>query len=332
MTTWTLCSNIILVALALTGIVLVWQRRDLISLGWEGFWFYPESKLVWGRLAKRLSVTVAEGIWFYLRSKTVARNISYGDHQRHRLDVFSPAEAAGYPVIFFVHGGGWSGGLKEQYPSLARELIKLGYVVVLVNHRLYPEVRFPAFIEDVAAALRWVVDNISLYGGDPEILFLAGQSAGAHTVALLGLDDRYLAGQKIEKNRIKGIIGTSGPYDVLTLIAYMHEGLNLSRAEKYLSSIMGGKDKLEIASPLRQVNPNAPPFLILHGKQDLIVPYQVSVEMAGALRDAGVETRLGILEGVDHFSMVLNLFNRMHESPHSTVKEIDDFCRSHIHS
>ncbi|MBN1318770.1 MAG: alpha/beta hydrolase [Anaerolineales bacterium] len=330
MTTWTLCSNIIFIALALTGIVLVWQRRDIISLGWEGFWFYPESKLVWGSLARRLSVAVAEGVWFYLRCKTVDRNINYGDHQKHRLDVFSPADAAGRPVLFFVHGGGWSGGLKEQYPAMAREFIKLGYVVVLVNHRLYPEVRFPAFIEDVASALRWVVDNISQYGGDPKTIFLAGQSAGAHTVALLGLDDHYIANQKIDKNCIKGVIGASGPYDILSLIAHMHEGLNLARAEKYLSSIMGGKDKLEIASPLRQVHPDAPPFLILHGKQDLIVPYQISKEMAGALDRAGVETHLEIMENVDHFSMVLNLFGRMQESSSSAVKEIDRFCRLHF--
>lgn len=320
---------IILAAFILAIIALVWHRREIISLVWKGFFLYPESKITWGRIAKRLAFGVAEGLWFTIRSNSAARNIAYGSHLRQRLDVFYPANAAGLPVFFFVHGGGWAGGLKEQYPSMAREFVRLGYVVVLVNHRLYPQVRYPAFVEDVASALRWTIDHISQFGGDPEKVFLAGQSAGAQIVALLGLDHRFLQDQKIDPVCIKGIICTSGPYDLLSLAAYMHEGLGLPGAGKYLSSIMGGKDKLETASPIRCINPEAPPFLIVHGKMDKIVPYQQSIAMAKSLTGAGVENQLVIQENVDHFSMVLDLYGRMPESSCPAVKAIDLFCRQH---
>src|SRR4051812_38680783 len=139
--------------------------------------------------------------WFgdYRRSA----DISYGPGARQRLDVYAPGKAAGRPIVVFWYGGGWQHGEKSQYRFVGAALAQAGYVAVLPDYRLYPEVRYPEFVHDGAAALAWVVSHGNEFGGDPARIYLAGHSAGAWLAAMLAYDGA---------TKVRGFIGLSGPY------------------------------------------------------------------------------------------------------------------------
>ncbi len=307
---------------------LLWQQREGLRLAAEGFRLYPDRRWVWAQLIWRLFREVNEGAAFARAYPHVDFDLAYGAHPRHRLDVFRPAGADPCPALLFVHGGGWESGTKALYPAVAREFVALGYVVVLINYRLYPAVTYPDFVQDAAAALRWVVGHIADYGGDPGAITLAGHSAGAHIVALLGLDARFLAEQGVDPAVVRGVVGMSGPLDLPALIAYLEERLGWHGTGAHLSAIMGGMHNLPVASATIHARPNAPPFLLLHGRDDRLVPWQQSQRLADALEAAGSDVRLLVLDGVNHFSMVLNLFGRQPEVAFSTVSEIHRFIQS----
>ncbi|MGH8265331.1 MAG: alpha/beta hydrolase, partial [Steroidobacteraceae bacterium] len=127
---------------------------------------------------------------------TRTADIAYGSDPRQRLDVYTPSAAhrsAAMPVIVFVHGGGWDAGSKDLYEFVGRALAARGYLAVLPNYRLFPQVRFPAFVEDTALAVAWTRTHAVEFGGDNRQLFLMGHSAGAQIVMLLALDAHYLA-------------------------------------------------------------------------------------------------------------------------------------------
>jgi len=113
----------------------------------------------------------------------------------------------------FIHGGSWRNGRKDDYGFAGAALAALGFLTAIPNYRLAPEVRFPTFIEDCAAALRWVQDNAAAYGGDPSRIVIAGRSAGAYNTMMLALDPRYLMGAGVDASAVKGVVGLAGPYD-----------------------------------------------------------------------------------------------------------------------
>src|SRR5882724_3365318 len=113
----------------------------------------------------------------------VAEDIAYADGARRRLDVYRPNNARQAPIIVFFYGGSWQIGSKETYLFLAATLAARGYVVVVPNYRVYPEVKFPEFLSDGAKAVRWAKDNAATYGGDASQVFIMGHSAGAHIAA-----------------------------------------------------------------------------------------------------------------------------------------------------
>jgi acetyl esterase/lipase len=116
-------------------------------------------------------------------------NIAYADLPRQKLDVYVPRNAkSALSVVVFFYGGDWQNGKKDDYRFVAQAIASKGFIAVLPDYRLYPEVTFPAFVNDGALAVRWVHDNIARFGGDPKRVFLAGHSAGGHIVALLTLD------------------------------------------------------------------------------------------------------------------------------------------------
>ena len=154
------------------------------------------------------------------------RNILFGRHLRQKLDIYCPASASPLiaergipveplPVIVFFYGGSWQWGNRRDYKFVAAQLAKQGFVVVVPDYRLYPEVRFPAFLEDGAAAISWVFKNILAHGGDPDSVFLMGHSAGAYNAMMLALNTSYLDRAGQDAARIAGVIGLAGPYDFL---------------------------------------------------------------------------------------------------------------------
>ena len=171
------------------------------------------------------------------------------------------------------------------------------------------------------------MDHIADYGGGSHI-FLSGHSAGAHIVTLLGLDERFLAEQELPLATIRGIVGMSGPYDLLaTLADHLAADLNRDDPQTHLAAIMGGVENLEAASPARYARADAPPMLLIHGTADPLVPPEQAELLTGALQAAGAPVELQIVAEMNHFDMVLSLFGRYPQNPFSVAQAVDEFMR-----
>src|SRR5262249_25002871 len=147
----------------------------------------------------------------------VVKDLAYDDGPdadpvRHRLDLYLPKGQKGFPVLLYVHGGGWTKGSKEAAAKLAHTLARNGIGTAATNYRLTPQVKHPAHARDVAKAFAWLRAHIPKYGGRSDEMFLSGHSAGGHLVALLGTDPSYLAAEKLSLADVKGVIPISGVY------------------------------------------------------------------------------------------------------------------------
>jgi acetyl esterase/lipase len=222
----------------------------------------------------------------------LTQSIAYAERSRHRLDVCRPRGAAAAPVIIFFYGGAWQSGYKELYRYVAKALARRGYVAVVPDYRIYPEVCYPDFLEDGAQVVRWVKDNIARFGGDPDKLFLKGHSAGAHIAAMLSIDARWLGKVGLDPRRdIAGLIGIAGPYDLMPL-----------RDEK-LKVIFGGVNRPE-TQPIFHVAPGAPPALLMTGGRDRLVEPGNSVRLAARLVAAGNAATVLTYRRIGHFIII----------------------------
>jgi acetyl esterase/lipase len=222
----------------------------------------------------------------------LTQSIAYADRSRHRLDVCRPRGAAAAPVVIFFYGGAWQSGYKELYRYVAKALARRGYVAVIPDYRIYPEVCYPEFLDDGALVVRWVKDNIARFGGDPEKLFLKGHSAGAHIAAMLSIDARWLGKVGLDPRRaIAGLIGISGPYDLMPL------------RDERLKVIFGGGDRPE-TQPIYHVAPGAPPALLMTGGRDRLVEPGNSVRLAARLVAAGNAATVLTYRRVGHFIII----------------------------
>jgi acetyl esterase/lipase len=209
------------------------------------------------------------------------RSIAYGDGSRRTLDVYLPAEsAANAPVVVFFYGGSWQRGHKETYAFVGRALARWGYVALVPDYRTYPEVTYPGFIEDGAAAVAWAAENIAAYGGDPSTIFVAGHSAGAYIAAMLAVDAAWTAAHDADLHtHIAGLIGISGPYDFLPIRA------------RQLRAIFGGPSVRE-TQPIAHVGVRPPPSLLVAGALDRVVHPGNSARMGARLAEAGGDVTL----------------------------------------
>jgi acetyl esterase/lipase len=225
----------------------------------------------------------------------VERDLAYGDAARQRLDLYLPDEAvAPAPVVVFFHGGRWEAGSKADYRFVGEALAARGFVVVIPDYRLYPEVRFPTFVEDGAAAVAWVRRNIGRFGGEPWQIHLMGHSAGAHIAALLALDRRYLATAGVEPGTLESFVGLAGPYDFLPL------------TDATLKRIFAADD-LAATQPITFAEGSAPRALLLHGEDDRTVLPRNSQHLAAALEAAGSRAQLELYPDLDHLALVAAL-------------------------
>jgi acetyl esterase/lipase len=224
-----------------------------------------------------------------------SRDIAYGALPRQRLDVYRAADATQpRPVVVFFYGGGWESGSRARYRFVAETLTDYGYVVVIPDYRVYPEVTFPAFIEDGARAMRWVHDNVAYYGGNPAQIFVMGHSAGAHIAAMIALDGRYLGAVGLERQGVKGLIGLAGPYDFLPLTSAT------------LKKILAAPDMTQ-TQPITFANAGAPPALLLHGLDDTTVLPRNSARLADRLRERGVGVETHYYPDMAHIGILLGL-------------------------
>jgi acetyl esterase/lipase len=225
-------------------------------------------------------------------------NLAYADLPRQKLDVYVPRHAdAKIPVVIFFYGGDWQDGEKGDYQFAAEAITSKGFIAVMPDYRLYPDVTFPAFVNDGALAVRWVHNNIASFGGDPNLVFLAGHSAGAQIVALLTLDKKYLKDVGLNRDVIRATAGLSGPYDFVPPPA---DRGAFSMAENDTAP----PPDIE---PINFVDGAAPPMLLIHGLSDTTVDPRNSTALADKIRAAGGNVRCITYPGVGHVEVVLSL-------------------------
>jgi acetyl esterase/lipase len=237
--------------------------------------------------------------------------LSYGGHARQRLDIYRPADEDPRPVLVFFHGGSWRDGDREGYGFVGRAFAARGFVTVIADYRKYPEVKFPHFIEDAAAATKWVHGNISGHGGDPDRIFLIGHSAGAHLASLISADPKWLWQSGTDVRIVKGTIALAGPHDF-----YPFTG-------EAAQAALGDWPKPEETQPIHYARADAPPMLLLHGDGDQTVKLRNSKAMANAIKEKGGDAQLKIYAGVDHADIVMAIARPFR----SKAPVIDDILR-----
>jgi len=220
-------------------------------------------------------------------------NIPYADGQRKKLDIYRPQDAKGSsPVVMFIYGGSWRAGDKFEYEFVGRALAAAGFVTVIADYRLWPEVKYPDFLDDCAQAMRWIQDNIAGYGGDPKRFFLAGHSAGAYNAVMLGLDSSFRRDFDVTMP-IRGIAALSGPYNF-----YPFE-------YDQVRDTFGTAPSPEGTQPINLVTPDAPPVFLASGTSDPIVRVENSQDLAKKLKASGVWVTEKYYDGMGHLEPVL---------------------------
>ena len=231
--------------------------------------------------------------WRHRDVKRVA-NLAYGPYgRRNMLDVYHHRDKpSGAPVLFQIHGGGWVIGHKRQQAiPLILHLAQKGWVIVSVNYRLSPRATFPDHLVDLKKALAWVREHIEEYGGDPEFIVATGGSAGGHLTALVGLtanDPEYQPGFEDADTSVAATVPYYGVYDFINDFGIK---ANEQRATAFLERmVMKSKraehpDEWRKASPQFRVREDAPPFFVLHGRHDSLVPVAEARQFVEKLRE-----------------------------------------------
>ena len=251
---------------------------------------------------------------------TVIRNIPYGTKglSWQTLDVYQPSSSsinkATKPVIVFFYGGGWTTGKKSQYYFAASAFTELGYVVVVPDYAKYPKAKFPQFINDGAASVKWVKDNIAEYGGNPDEVFIVGHSAGAHLGALLLADSQYLALHDLNTQDIKGFAGLAGPYSFVP-------------KRKPYTQVFGPESNYPNMNAVNYVDGNEPAMLLLHGENDTTVEVGNLQRLSDALSQHNVEHKTAIYPNMNHTKILLSLHPNWNKK-HPTVSDIHLFFQS----
>jgi acetyl esterase/lipase len=198
-------------------------------------------------------------------------------------------------VIVFFYGGAWQDGDKGDFLFVAQALASTGAIVVVPNYRTYPEVTYPGFIEDGAAATAWTVRNIASYGGDPKSIFLSGHSSGAYIAIMLLLDRDYLAKAGVGDVKLAGGIGISGPYDFLPI------------TRKDIKPIFEVVPDMALTQVIHYARADSPPLLLLHGETDTTVgPYHTH-NLANKMRELGGRVEDRYYPGADHIDIIIAL-------------------------
>lgn len=229
-------------------------------------------------------------------SRLAARDVPYGNDPRQRLDVYVPENApARAPVMMFIYGGGWNDGSKSDYGFVGHAFASRGFVTVLPDYRLVPQVRFPDFLRDCAAALRWVQDNGAAYGYDSGAVHLAGHSAGAYNVMMLALDRRYGAGAGVRAGLVRSVSGLAGPYDFLPL------------EDQRTVDAFGRYPRLAETQPVNLVRRAAPRVFIATGDADTTVLPRNTYALGRKLKAAGATVEVRTYPGIGHPGILLAL-------------------------
>lgn len=230
------------------------------------------------------------------------RDLPYAtEHERQKLDIYSPPSRQGCPVFFWIHGGGWQAGDKSEVHAKPEALTSRGFVLVSLNYRLLGDgVTIDRMAADLAKGIRWFSDRAPDYGGDRRRIFIGGHSAGAQLAALLCTDARYLEAEGIPLKRVRGCIPVDGDtYDVPLQIATVEQRIADIYRRKF-----GSEAEQRNLSPVTHAvrGKRLPPFLILHVAEHPEVRLQ-SRTLAEKLRSAGARAEVVAAAGKTHASI-----------------------------
>lgn len=243
------------------------------------------------------------------------RNLPYAEpgHERQVLDVYAPAGAKNLPVVYWIHGGGWQGGSKDDLKAKPAFFAAQGFVTVAINHRLLPGTEMREIVRDAAKGLGWVHRTIAQHGGDPGRIWVMGHSSGAQLAALLCTDERYLKAEGVPFSVLRGCVPLDGDtYDIPAMIevaetrARVH-GLPLP---KYGHRLKFGNDPAlhrDFSAVAHMAkNKGIPPFLVLHvaGHPDVSAQAQ---RLGAVLKENGIPGRVFGAKDTDHGRINANL-------------------------
>ena len=225
--------------------------------------------------------------------------VAYGASARQKLDIYLP-KAADHSstlkkVIIFYYGGNWDSGERADYKFAAEALVSQGYIVVIPDYRVYPEVLFPGFMADPVRAAKWVKTNIKKYNGDAHKVFLAGHSAGAHMAVMMAINPEYLAEASLKPNDFAGVIGLAGPYDFLPL-----------KSDR-LKTIFGPEAEQWKSQPINFVDGKNPPLYLAIGTKDNTVWPRNSINLAKKIKEKNGLVEVHEFAGYGHIDMVAKL-------------------------
>lgn len=298
----------------------------MLLTGW--LWMWMTARLVFFAIV--LFPAFTRGMWFYLTSSNIRRNVRFGVSPRNLMDMYFPPtsnERTGQrPVVVFVTGGAWIIGYKAWGALVARALSRAGVIACLPDYRNYPMGTASDMIADVDLAILWVQRNIGAFGGDPERVFVIGQSAGAHLCAMTvihrarrvadadlslsecveGLDASDASVQSSSQPflsssgaitaldmsqtppPVRAFIGLSGPYDLRMIVNVFHErGLDKSVLQTIFDAGLNALSPTACVGTGEDWVRHLPPIYLIHGGADKTCPVESSLDFAAALIEAG---------------------------------------------
>ena len=240
------------------------------------------------------------------------RNIAYVEngHERQKLDLYLPEKAnAPMPLVIWIHGGGWAAGSKDNCPAL--RFTERGYAVASIGYRLSGHAVFPAQIEDCKAAIRWLRAHAGEYHIDPKKFGAWGSSAGGHLVALVGTSGdvkQFDVGANLDQSsRVQAVCDYFGPTDItqmdvhaLASAPFKHDSAGSPESKLIGGAVQENKDKAARVNPITYVSSDDPPFLIVHGDKDPLVPHHQSELLFDSLKKSGVSAHFHTIHGAGH--------------------------------
>lgn len=287
------------------------MARPTLSIG-RGLAHLSALLALWGCTPQGLlnglnSVTPGDG-----GVRRVIAGAAYGTDPRQRLDVYAPKQAgAPLPVVVFFYGGGWVSGSRGEYAFAGRAYAARGFVAVVADYRLVPQVRFPAFVEDGAQAVRWAREHVVEVGGDPRRITLAGHSAGAYIAAMLALDRRWLAAAGVPDGTVRAAALLAGPYDFYPF------------TERRGRDALGMWPRPAETQPITFARADAPPLLLLQGTADTVVFPRNAEALAARLRALGAPVELKLYPGKSHIDLAKGLSKPFRGSAPSLADSAD---------
>ena len=225
---------------------------------------------------------------------SLTRDVAYGAEPRQRLDIYQPSgKGDARPIVVFLYGGGWREGEKADYPFVAEPLARSGFVVVVPDYRLYPQVQFPVFVQDCAQAVAWSLAHAGSLGGHPAALSVVGHSAGAYNAAMLALDPAWLREAGTSREALASVVGLAGPYDFLPI------------SDPDVIPIFASVGDGPASQPISYVDGHNPPMLLLAGDADTTVQPRNTSSLAARIHDAGGPVEAKLYPGIGHLGIIV---------------------------